>query len=241
MAVIALDIETIPTQDPAVKATMQKEVDDQIFNLSPPSSYSKPKQEEWLLDKQADLKASVEEKYRKLSFDATSNHIISFAISSDNGERKAFTVASLDAINEEQRIMREFFNYLTDFPRTAHEPLVFVGHNIVGFDLKIIQQRSMVLGIRPATCIPFNTKPWDFNPYDTMTQWDARGFVSLDKLCKAFGIEGKGDVDGSMVYDMFLGEKFQEIADYNLDDTDKALRVYQRMTFKTDNRQTTGE
>ena len=233
MAVISLDIETIPIQDPTVKAAMEKDVNDQIFNLSPPSSYSKPKQEEWLLAKQDELKASVEEKYRKLSFDATSNHIISFAVTSDNGDRRAFTVASLDAINEEKRIMREFFDYLSDFPRELHGgALVFVGHNIVGFDLKIIQQRSMILGIRPPYNLPFNTKPWDLNPYDTMVQWDGRNSVSMDKLCKAFGIQGKGDVDGSMVYDMFLAEKFKEIADYNLDDTDKALRIYQRMTFK---------
>jgi hypothetical protein len=69
---------------------------------------------------------------------------------------------------------------------------VFVGHNVIDFDLRFLFQRSVMLGARPPSCIPFDAKPWDGSVFDTMTGWAGiRNRVSMDKLCKVFGFEEK--------------------------------------------------
>lgn len=36
--------------------------------------------------------------------------------------------------------------------------------------------------------------------YDTMLKWDAKKSISMDKLARVLGIEGKGDIDGQWFY-----------------------------------------
>src|SRR5690606_38682845 len=132
----------------------------------------------------------------------------------------------------EREILKAFYAFVQDLKKGGYVDVIrWIGHNITGIDLKIIRHRSMILGIRPPASIPFHSKPWDENPYDTMAQWDARNFVSLDKLAKAFGLAGKGDVDGSKVYDMYLNGQFKEIGEYCADDAELAYKIYQRMIF----------
>ena len=110
-----------------------------------------------------------------------------------------------------------------------------IGHNVSAFDLRFLVQRSMILGVKPhpvlaraAAC-----KPWETDRvYDTMVQWAGVGNrISLDKLCKALGIPGKGDLDGSKVWDYVQAGRIAEVADYCADDVRKVWAVYQRMTF----------
>ena len=55
--------------------------------------------------------------------------------------------------------------------------------------------------------------------------------ISLDKLCKALGLPGKGEIDGSKVWDYVRDGRIAEVADYCADDVRKVWAVYQRMTF----------
>ena len=68
-------------------------------------------------------------------------------------------------------------------------------------------------------------------PYDTMLRWNAdrQNMTSMDKLCRIFGIEGKGDMDGSQVYQAWLDNKHAEIKDYCLDDAKKSVLIFNRM------------
>ena len=50
-------------------------------------------------------------------------------------------------------------------------------------------------------------------------------FVSLDNLCKFFGFEGKGDIDGSQVYPMYKEGKIEEIAEYCRQDVIKTRKL----------------
>jgi predicted PolB exonuclease-like 3'-5' exonuclease len=54
--------------------------------------------------------------------------------------------------------------------------------------------------------------------------------VSLDKLCKAFGIPGKGDFDGSMVADTWSVNP-DKVIEYCRDDVARTRQVYNRLTF----------
>jgi DNA polymerase elongation subunit (family B) len=110
-------------------------------------------------------------------------------------------------------------------------PPYFIGHYIAGFDLKFIMHRAMILGVKPPFPINFNGRHRsDF--FCTMQEWAGyRDTVSLDNLCKYFGIEGKGDVDGSMVWDMVLAREFDKLDEYVRDDVAKVKRVYRKQTF----------
>ena len=78
--------------------------------------------------------------------------------------------------------------------------------------------------------LPFDAKPWDEKIYDTMLKWDAKKSISMDKLARVLGIEGKGDIDGSMVWDMYKRGEYQQIADYCADDVNIVQSIYSRMT-----------
>lgn len=233
MTEIYLDIETIPSQVPAVKDAISADAQEEIKALSAPKSYKKPEAiEEWMSDKKAEILNGVEEKYARCGLDGATNHIVCIGIHIEGHFPVTFSDQGKDALAEEQIILQKFFNYLEERVKSYQKP-VFVGHNIVGFDLKIVKQRSIVLGIKPPECIPFNTKPWDANPYDTMAQWDAKSFVSLDKICKALSLPGKGDITGSDVYRLWREGKIDEIAEYCAQDVAKVRQVHKRMTFQT--------
>ena len=54
----------------------------------------------------------------------------------------------------------------------------------------------------------------------------------MDKLCKAFGIQGKGDFDGSMVAETWKTDK-QKVIDYCADDVARTIQIYNRITFNS--------
>ena len=59
---------------------------------------------------------------------------------------------------------------------------------------------------------------------------DPQKRVSMDKLCKALGIEGKGDFDGSMVAKTWETDK-QKVIDYCKDDVSRTRQIYKCLTW----------
>ena len=84
---------------------------------------------------------------------------------------------------------------------------IFVGHNLVNFDLPFIYRRAVILGIQPPAFLPINPSPFNEYVFDTMLQWaGSKGRISMQNLCEALGIPGKetdGDIDGSKVTDFY--------------------------------------
>jgi hypothetical protein len=54
--------------------------------------------------------------------------------------------------------------------------------------------------------------------------------VGLDKLCRALGVPGKGDFDGSMVAETWPVDP-QKVIDYCKGDVERVRAIYRRMTF----------
>ena len=212
---IYLDIETIPTQNPELIKHVSE-------NVKAPGNYKDPEKIAAYIAEAADSEVL------KTSFDGAYGHIIciSYAI----GDSDPSTL-NIETVDDEKLMLEMFYSGLNAFVGDGWQNPVFVCHNIQGFDLPFLKKRSMILGVKPSPIIRFNSKPWDANPYDTMMQWDAKNFASLDKLCKAFCIDGKGDVDGSMVYEMWKAGKHQEISDYCYDDVIKVRQLYYRMEY----------
>ena len=114
---------------------------------------------------------------------------------------------------------------------------VFIGHNIIGFDLRFLLQRSIVLGIVPPSFIPVDPKPWSDYVYDTMTKWaGASNRVSLNKLCEVFDMPLKGaefdeEFDGSMVWDAISNGEIEKVATYCAGDVYRTREIFKKMTF----------
>jgi len=122
---------------------------------------------------------------------------------------------------------------LEGFWRLATEADLFVGHNILDFDLRFIWQRSIIQRVRPSRDIPL-ARYRSFPVFDTMHEWSrwGRGHVSLDLLARALGIPTpKACLDGSKVYPYYRAGRLADICDYCKCDVDTTRQVYRRLTF----------
>lgn len=217
-----IDIETIPSQLPNAREEAAK-------NLKVPGNISKPETiQKW-------KEENAEAEYRKQSFDGLYGEIISIAWAvNDDDPQVLFRVKG----ESEADLLKGFFEDIeTPIDMRGNRAAItqWIGHYITGFDLRFIWQRCVVNQVRPSVKIPYDAKPWDAAVFDTKVAWSGAssysGASSLDKLSRAFGLDGKGDIDGSKVFDYWLDGRYQEIADYNKDDVIKTRQLYKRMNF----------
>jgi len=124
---------------------------------------------------------------------------------------------------------------LEEFWKIAEKMDLYVGHNIIDFDMRFVIQRSVVHKIKPPKYISFaryRNQPM----YDTMYEWAQWAYgnkISLEQLALALGIPSPKDgIDGSQVYDFYLDGKIDEICDYAGRDVDTLRNIYWRMIFR---------
>lgn len=227
MTTIYLDIETCPAQDPAVRAEF-------LANVKVPGQYKKPESiAEWMKE---NAEAEADAAWRKTSFDGALGHICVIGLACDDGHPVA--LHSENWLEDEARILEGFFTQID--ARIAQQPNVrpvFVGHNVIDFDLRFIFQRAVMLGVRPSRHIPFSAKPWDDGVFDTMIRWaGTKDRVKLDKLAKAMGLQLKGseigeEIDGSKVWDFVRDGRIADVAKYCCGDIERTRGIHKRMTF----------
>lgn len=129
---------------------------------------------------------------------------------------------------EESKILQKFW-------KVAADTDLFVGHNILDFDLKFIWQRSVILGIKPSRDLSFARYRQEpiFDIMQEWTKWEYRSGVSLDKLASALGVETpKKDMDGSQVYEYYKKGRLQEIYEYCNRDVEVTRKIYKKLTFR---------
>jgi hypothetical protein len=167
----------------------------------------------------AQMQLDEAERIKKLSLSAATAKILCLAYALDDAP---VTILHSD----EKEIIQSFW-------KLAPDVNLFVGHNLLDFDLKFIVQRSIIHQIRPTRELPFNR--FRNTPiYDTMQEWSkwGREHVSLDTLAKALGIPSpKQNLDGSKVYPYYRAGRLAEIYEYCKRDVDTVRRVYRRLTF----------
>ena len=147
----------------------------------------------------------------------------------------------------EERILEAYFKFLNDHGveevdvvedryATRYDeksPIVLVGHNIIEFDIKFLNKRALVKGIKlpQKPKWPRNLRPWSSEVEDTMlvVDSDKQNRVSADKLAFALGQKGKGDIDGSDVGDLWNLEAYDMIGDYCLDDVRNCRDAWLRL------------
>lgn len=217
MTYLYFDIETIPAQSEEAKARI-------AGTVKPPAAMKKAETiAAWEKDQKA---AAVEEAIAKTSFNAAFGHICCIGFAFDNSP--AVSISWPINADNESLMISAFFDEAGKIIGNRFPTIV--GHFVTGFDIRFIWQRCMVLGIRVPAWLPKDPKPWDAAVFDTQTAWaGARDTISMDNLCQALGIPGKGDVDGSMVGQMFSEGKHKEIAAYCRDDIERTRAIHRKM------------
>ncbi len=213
MITLTLDIETLPADD-----SLRGEIE---AGLTPPGNISRPERiRQWESEERP---GAVEEQFRKTALRGHAGRILCI------GYIKEAPTETTEGVltGDEPSILAAFWDLVRDVD-------LFVGFNVLGFDLKYIWQRSVVHGVKPSreiSFVRFRSDP----VYDVMQEWEKWGMnpVSLDTLSKALGVTSpkEGELDGSKVYDFYREGRVQEIYDYCLEDVKATRAIYRKMNF----------
>lgn len=211
-----LDIETLPTKDEGVIA-------DIASTITPPATIKKAESlDAWEKDTKPGL---VVEAVAKTSFSGAWGSIccIGWAWNSE-------TPVSILNRGDEAKFLDEAFTSISG-RAPQYGATTVVGHNVVSFDLRFIWQRCFVLGVKAPSWLPLDPKPWGREVADTMSIFSGvRDKISLDNLCRAMGLPGKGDgMTGADVAAAWERGEYDEIAAYCRADVERVRAVHQRM------------
>jgi 3'-5' exonuclease len=251
IAHLYIDLETLPAQRPDVleeiQASCKAELEAAIDAVKPPSNYGAEAASKWWQEKgnpqitalQAANMSTVDAAYRKTGLDGSFGQICVIGWALDNDATRTVWDHQWAAPNCERELLEAFYCALTDaIPAHMERSTCVVGHNVAGFDLRYLAQRSIVNGVRPHRVIASaaQAKPWEINVvYDTMIQWGGTGAKpggSLDKLCRALSIPTpKGDITGATVWDSVKAGRIADVAAYCARDVEAVRSIHRRMTF----------
>lgn len=131
---------------------------------------------------------------------------------------------------------------LEQFWEVAKQTDLFVGHNLLDFDLRFLWQRSIVLGVRPTwqdtdgrSGKYLSFARYRSNPvFDIMHEWVkwGRDYIGLEAIALALGIPSPKDgIDGSQVAAFYEAGKVSEICEYCKRDVETTRAIYKKMTF----------
>ena len=223
--IITLDIETLPCSDPAM-------IEEITAGVKPPGNLKKEETIAawWASDGDQAKKDAI----AKTSFDGMYGRIACICAAVDDEEPVEFS-------NDDERLMLlEFNRWLFDtldvelYERHTANNVTFCGHNLGAFDLPFIKHRSIIHQVKPHPKLlkAMNAKPWDGCIADTMLMWssDPHKRGSMDRLCKALGIQGKDGFDGSMVADTWPVDR-NKVIEYCKDDVKRSRNIYKRIMF----------
>lgn len=212
-----LDIETIPTSDAeAIKAIGE--------TITAPKSMSKPETiAQWEKDTKPGLVADA---VAKTSFSGTAGKVCCIGWAWGDSEPEA--IIDHIALSETVTIRQAFEKISSQATRNALPTIV--GHYVANFDIRFLWQRAIVLGVTMPHWFPRDPKPWSREVFDTMHAWaGAKDTISLDNLCKALGIPGKGEVTGADVAGMWARGDYDAIAKYCREDVARVRNVHRKM------------
>lgn len=208
------DIETIPDQRPEVREYYRK-------HIKPPGTHKKPETiAKWYAE---EAEGAIEEKYRALSLDPWFAQIIVCGVAVDDGDPVMFSNPV------EAGLLTEVFAFIDSATRVhqGFETLAtYVGSNIQ-FDLQTLWARAKVNKVKIPFHLPAREKPWSDRLFDTANALgNPQARLGMDRACLAFGLPGKGDFNGSMVYDEWLCGGIQNIVDYCADDIKRGQLIH---------------
>ena len=217
MIKIVTDIETVPDQrEGAYERT--------ILNIKPPANYKDPEK----------IEAYVNEKAGQAYLDTALNGLygqicgIGYKIEDEPAQ---FIGAARISKKREKQLLEEFWRRMHDATHVgpvmkAPDPIHWIGHNIIDFDLRFLRQRSWVNGVK---CPWLPDREGEYCT-DLMWKWAGwRKYVKLSELAQAFGLDYP-NADGSLVWDWVQAGEWVTLRDYNIAQVEVTAEIYRRMT-----------
>jgi 3'-5' exonuclease len=132
---------------------------------------------------------------------------------------------------DEVKTLRGFWNFIGDVKESRD---LFIGHNILDFDLPFLIKRSIINRVKPPR---ISFRRYRNSPiYDTMWEWSLWAHrISLNDVADAIGVRSSkdGDIDGSRIYDYFSAGRHEEIALYCMRDVECTREIYYCINFQT--------
>lgn len=226
-----LDIETIPSQRPEIKAEI-------AANITPPGNMSKAETiAKWEIETKPDV---IEKKWLETALDGSFGEVISISYQIES-EVNAFDIEGKIRLlpGNDFELLEWFNNTLNKLWQNLNNDVIFVGFNILNFDLRFLWQRMLINGLKPHTSIfnALNNSKYNSDRYfDIMLYWSGfsrQDWISQDKLCQAFGIESSKteDIDGSRVWEYIKAGNYQAVLDYNKRDIEIIRKLHKLLTF----------
>ena len=168
---------------------------------------------------EADLLAKQDKEWRGQALDPLKGvvYCIGYAIDGEKAECLYY--------EDEKELLTQFEEALVD----VSYPTI-IGHNLMGFDAYFLYIRALKYGM-PSLVSYFSDKH-GVSLVDTMLLMDGpawKKMVSLDKMAKLFGLDGKGDISGADVHDMVLAGKTEEICNYCKSDVEILRNCYNHL------------
>lgn len=245
------DIETIPGQNPKLREEIAAQFSGVPLYEEPrcPRNIKKPETiREWELntfpglreaalqkykDDVAKRETAIEEAWRKTGLYGDQGEIVCVGWAIEDAEPH---VLSRGLNGSEAELIQLFFTTIYKQLNKRHPS--WVGHN-VSFDLRFLFHRAVILGIKPCINLHIDAKPWSEQVQDTMVMWAGmRDKISLDRICKALGIQTKGEdlpdgeyIDGSLVWEFVKRGEIEKVAAYCKADVIRCREVYKRINF----------
>jgi len=166
---------------------------------------------------------TFEEYLETTNFDGSFGRICCISYAMDNDVPKSFS-------GDEKKMLQDFW-------ALAKSVNLFVGFNIMDFDLKFIYQRSMILGVKPTQDLSF-ARYRNFPIYDCMYEWSKwalQNKISLHALAKAMGIKSskEGEIEGKDVAQAYRDGRLPEICMYCEADVEVTRQIYKKMIFES--------
>lgn len=165
-----------------------------------------------------------EEKYRKRAVYSTQCEIICLGYAFDDQPPQIIS-------GTDKEIVKGFDDLLSQYGDKRHS-ITFVGHNIKEFDLKLFYHRAIKYQFKDLLFhLQMLSKE---NIFDTMDEWSFltyKELTSMNDILTYLGMEGKGDIDGSKVYDLYLAGELEKIYDYCMEDIEKTRKLYKAFTI----------
>lgn len=124
---------------------------------------------------------------------------------------------------------------LQDFWQIAKDMDLFIGFNLMDFDLRFIYQRSVILNVKPTKDLNF-ARYRNFPIYDIMcewSKWNLQSRISLHALSKVLGLASskEGGIEGKDVAKAYKDGRIKEICQYCERDVEVTRQIYKKMLF----------
>lgn len=166
--------------------------------------------------------AEVEAIYRETALGGEFGRILCIGYRQDPGSPRAEVLSG-----PESELLSSFWKLVSDVD-------LFVGHNVISFDLRYVYKRSIIHRVKPSRELPFARYRND-PVFDTMQAWNRWGgeMISLERLALALGLPtSKSDLSGEKVYEAYLAGQLERIYDYCRADVELTRLIHRRLTFQ---------